>query len=87
MNQYNWKEIGFSLHKKDWTKLESNNKSIALFVLYVPYNTKEKRHAIKSKHNLKRKNHAILLIITDNKIWHYFSVTELSGLFREKLQK
>ena len=87
MNQYNWKEIGFSLHKKDWKKLESNNKSIALIVLYVPYNTKEKRLAIKSKHNLKRKNHVILLIITDNKIWHHLSVTELSGLFRGKTSK
>ena len=67
--------------------MEPNNKSVALIALYVPYNTKEKRHAIKSKHNLKRKNHVILLIITDNKIRHYLSVTELSGLFREKLQK
>ena len=41
INQYNWKEINFLSHKKDWKKLESNNKSIALNILYVPYNTDE----------------------------------------------
>ena len=30
IDQYNWKEINFPLHKKDWKKFESNNKSIAL---------------------------------------------------------
>ena len=35
-NQYNWKEISFPPHKKDWKKFELNNESIALNVLYVP---------------------------------------------------
>ena len=31
-------------HKKDWKKFELKNKSIALNILFVPYNTKEIRH-------------------------------------------
>ena len=56
IDQYNWKEINFSSHKKDQKKLISNDKSIALNILYVPLNTEEIRHAYKSKHNLKHKN-------------------------------
>ena len=41
IDQYNWKEINFLSHKKDCRKLELNNKSIALNILYVPYNTKK----------------------------------------------
>ena len=41
IDQNNWKEISFPLHKKDGKKLELNNKSIALNILHVPYNTKE----------------------------------------------
>ena len=48
IDQYNWKEIDFTSHRKDWKKFESNNKSIALNILYVPHNTKEIRHAYKS---------------------------------------
>ena len=44
INQYNWKEINVLSHKKYWKKFESNNKSIALNILYVPYNTKKIRH-------------------------------------------
>ena len=43
VGQYNWKEISFPSHEKDWEKFESNNKSIALNILYVPHNT-EKMH-------------------------------------------
>ena len=52
IDQYNWKEINFpsKKKKKDWKKFELNN------ILYIPYDTKEIRHAYKSKHNLKRKN-------------------------------
>ena len=55
-NQYSSKEIDFPSHKKDWKKFESKNKSIALNILYVPYNTEEIQHAYKSKYNLKREN-------------------------------
>ena len=54
-NQNNFKEIYFPSHRKDWKKFELNNKSIALNILYVPYNTKKIRHAYKSKYNVKRK--------------------------------
>ena len=48
-DQYNWKEIDFPSHSKDWKKFESNNKSLALNILYVPNNTEKIRHAYKSK--------------------------------------
>ena len=67
IDQYNWKEISFPSHKVDWKKFELSNKSIALNILYIPYNTKELRHAYKSKHNFNRENQAILLMITDGK--------------------
>ena len=51
IDQYNWEEIDFPSHSKDWKKFESNNKSIALNILYLLHNTKEIRHAYKSKYN------------------------------------
>ena len=66
----------FPSHRKDWKKFESNNKSIALNILYVPHNTKEIRHAYKSKCNLN------LIMITDGEKWHYLVVKSLSALFR-----
>ena len=68
------KEIDFSSYRKGWKKFKSNNKSIALNILYVPYNTKEIRHAYKSKYNLEHENQVILLMITDGKKWHYLAV-------------
>ena len=56
IDQYNWKEIDFLSHNKDWKKFESNNKSIALNNLYVPYNSEKIRHEYKSKYNLTREN-------------------------------
>ena len=41
IDQYDWKGINFPSHKEDWKKFESNNKSIALNILFVPYNTKQ----------------------------------------------
>ena len=49
IQQYDWKEINFPPHKKDWKKFELNNKSIALNVLYGPYNTEKVRHVYKRK--------------------------------------
>ena len=60
IDQYNWKEIDFPSHGKDWKKFESNNKSIALYNLYVPHNNEKIRHAYKSKYNLTRENQVIL---------------------------
>ena len=48
----------------------------------MPYNTKEIRHAYKSKFNLKRKNRVIILMITNGEKWHYLAVKKLSALLR-----
>ena len=82
IDKYNWKEIDFPSHGKDWKKFVSNNKSIALNILFVPYNTEKVRHAYKSKYNLTRENQVILLMITDVEKWHYLAVKTLSALFR-----
>ena len=49
IDQYDWKEISFPSHKKHREIFELNKKSIALNILYVPYNSKEIRHAYKSR--------------------------------------
>ena len=82
IDQYNWEEINFPSDQKDWKEFDSNNKSVAPNVLYVPHNTKKIRHAYKSKYNLKRENQVILLLITDGTKWHYLAVKTLSGLLR-----
>ena len=81
-DQYNWKEISFPSNKEEWKKVELNNKSIALIILFVPYNTEEIRLLYKSKYNLKCKNQVILLMNTDGKKWHHLAVKKLSALRR-----
>ena len=54
--------------------LKKKKKTIALNILYVPHGTEEIRYTYKSKHNLKRGNQAILLMINDGEKWHYLSV-------------
>ena len=82
IDEYNWNKIDFPSHGKDWKKFESNNKSIALNILYVPYNTEKIRHAYKSKYNLTRENQVIYLMITDGEKWHYLAIKRLYALFR-----
>ena len=82
INQYNWKEIDFASHPKDLKKFEQNIKTIALNILFVPYITKKIRLADISKHNFKRENQVILLMITDGKKWHYLAVKSVSALLR-----
>ena len=36
INNYNWKDIEFPSHAKDWKKSEQNNKTIALNILFAP---------------------------------------------------
>ena len=48
----------------------------------MPHGTEEIRHAYKSKQNLKRENHVILLMITDGEKWHYLAVKKLSTLLK-----
>ena len=84
ISQYNWKDIEFPSHQKDWKKSEQNNKTIALDMSFLPHNTKTIRHVYKSKYNHKLKNQVILLLITDGKKWHFLSVRSLSALLRGK---
>ena len=53
INNYNWKDIEFPSRSKDWKKFEQNNKTLALNILYVPYNTKQIKQAYISKYNNK----------------------------------
>ena len=82
IDQYNWNDIDFQSTDKDWKKFESNNKSIALNILYLPHNTKKICHTYKLKYNLTRENQVILLMITDGEKWHYLAVKKLSALLR-----
>ena len=81
IEQYNWKDIDFPSTSKDWKKFELNNE-IALNILYVPHNTKKIEIAYKSKHNLTREKHAILLLTSNGENWHYLTVKDLSRLLR-----
>ena len=62
--------------------MTGRNKSIPYNILFVPYNTKQIRPAYISKYNYKRDNQVVLLMITDNKKWHYLAVKSVSGLLR-----
>ena len=77
---YNWRQIGFLSHQKDWKKFELNNKPIPLDISYVPHNTEELRHTCVSKYITNRENQVILLMITDEMA--YLAVRTLSALFR-----
>ena len=82
INTHNWEDINFSPHKEDWNIFEKNNRSIALNIFYVPYNTKEIFPAYVSKYNWDRENKVYHLMITDNKKWHYLAIKSISTLFR-----
>ena len=49
IDQYNWKHIDPQSHSKDWKKVEQNNNTIALKILFVPHNTKKNKTCIKIK--------------------------------------
>ena len=68
-------------------KLEGNNKTIALNILFIPRNTETIRVAYRSEYKHKRKKQVILLMITDGKKWHYLAVTNLSALLAKKIIK
>ena len=81
-NQYNWKEADFPSEQKDWKKFELNNNSIALNILFVPYNFEKIKLACKSKHNFMRENQVSFLMIADGKKWLYLAVKSFSRLLR-----
>ena len=71
------------MNSKDWKRFEQNNKTIALNILFVLYNTKEIRSAYISKYNNERDNQVYLLMITNNdKNWHCLTVKSLSALLK-----
>ena len=87
INQYKWKEIEFPSHSKDWKKFQQNNETIALNILFVPYNTEQTKQAYISKYNNKLDNQVILLMITDGKSSdgvekYYLAVKKFSALLR-----
>ena len=49
IDQYNWNEIDFPSHSKDWKKLEQNNNATALNILFVPCNTKKNKTCMQIK--------------------------------------
>ena len=49
----------------------------------MPYDTKTKSVAYKSKFNNKHKKQVILLMITNGKNQHYLAVTDISALFKK----
>ena len=65
ISKYNWEGLEFPAGPKDWKKFEQNNKTIALNVLFVPYNTKTIRFASRSEYNNKYEKQVNLLMITD----------------------
>ena len=87
IKQYNWNEMEFPSHKKDWNKSEKSNETIALNVLFVPYNTKQIRQTYISKHDGDREKQVILLMITNSKKWHYLFVKRLCTLLKRITSK
>ena len=73
-------DIDFSSHQRYWENFEQENNSIAINVLFVPYNSEEVKLAYKSSYN-KRKNQVILLIINDEaNNYYYFAIKNFSEL-------
>ena len=85
ISKHNWEGIGFPAGSKDWKKFEQNNKTIALNILFVPYNTKAIRFAYRSQYNHKHKNQVNLLMVCDGNKWHYVAISSLSALLEGKL--
>ena len=70
INTYNWEGIDFPAQTKEWKKFKQNSKTIALYILFIPHNTKSISFAYRSEHNTKHKKQVILLMITDGKKLH-----------------
>ena len=82
INDYNWHCLEFPAQPSDWEKIEENNKSIALKILFVPNGTKDIRLAYKSKYNGKREEKVILPMIGDGEKWYHLAVKNLLRLLR-----
>ena len=55
IDNYDWTEIEFPAHSKDWIKFECNNKTIAINVLYMPYNDRQEVNDEENKENKENK--------------------------------
>ena len=86
-SKYNWEGIEFPPGSKDWKKVEQNNKTIALNILFVSYDTETIRVAYRSKYNHKHKKQVILLMISDSNKWYYFVGSNLSALLAKEIIK
>ena len=62
--------------------MKKNNETIALNILYIPYNTETINIAYKSKYNKRKKQVILSMIITNGKKHHYLVVTNISALFQ-----
>ena len=69
-DQYYWEGMEFPARIKVWIKLERNNKTIALNILFIPHNEKTINLAYKLKYNRKLENQVVLLMITHVEKWH-----------------
>ena len=79
INKYNWKKITFLSKKDVWEKIEKNNLTISLNVVF------EKRKNISClclKHNSDREKQVILLMIPNGDRWYYLAVKKLSALLK-----
>ena len=82
-------DIDFSSYQRDWKKIEQENNSIALNILFFENNSEKVKLVYKSIYN-KRKNQVILLMINDEaNNYYYFAVKNLlelnsSGWLRAK---
>ena len=73
-------DTDFSLYQTDCEEFKQSNTSIALYILFISYNSEEIKLAYKSNYN-KRKNQVILLMINDEaNNCYYFAVKKLSEL-------
>ena len=80
INEYNWEGINFPSEKDDWKKFWKNNVTIAPNVLYAKKGKIYRAYV--SKRNSNREKQVILLMISNEKQWHYLPVKKLSALLR-----
>ena len=74
IDQYEWEEIHFPAESKDWKKFETNNKTIALNVLFLRSNNEVIKQTYISKHNSKLENKVIIFMLTGAEKWHYLTL-------------
>ena len=78
-------EINHLPEKDDWKKLEKNNLTFDLNVLYV--NNKKIYHAYVLRHNSNREKQVNLLIIPNEEWWHHITVKKILALLRRITSK